>query len=264
MPQSTGVRHADEPQPGSDQHPEASVDCRLHQEIAAEAASGIVQPLGRSLEITRTSKSNEAVAKVFALQQKEDHEDYNDSCCGQWLNQWADDGLYDLQRRRVGLVDLDRDRRLRLSRHAAPRSPLLSALLSSGGVVLVISLLRSLKIPEARPKIPLPVAEPRNEWILSVIFVWYCGRFSARWASCPPMSAPTPKITRNASSTAAMTEGTRPRCHRRSSATSGPSAKLRRTANASGTKTSRAKYSAAIAMTPTAKIPSGDDGVPTG
>ena len=66
------------------------------------------------------------------------------------------------------------------------------------------------------------------------------------------MSEPTTKITKNASSTAAMTEGTRPRCHRRSNATSGPSAKLSRTANASGTKTSRAKYSAAIVIRPMA------------
>jgi hypothetical protein len=42
----------------------------LHQEIATEAASGIVQPLGRALEIARTSEPNEAVPKVFALQQK--------------------------------------------------------------------------------------------------------------------------------------------------------------------------------------------------
>ena len=109
------IRDADEPQPSSDQSPEASVNCRLHQEIAAEAASGIVQPLGCSLEITSTSEPNEAVSKVFALQQKKNDENYNDTCCSQWLNKRANDRLYYLQRRRVGLVDLDRDRWLRLS-----------------------------------------------------------------------------------------------------------------------------------------------------
>ena len=73
-----------------------------------------------------------------------------------------------------------------------------------------------------------------------------------------------PPITRKASSTAAMTDGTRPKCQRRNSSTSGPSAKLSRIAKASGTKISRAKYSAAMAMTPTASVASIGVGFATG
>jgi hypothetical protein len=106
---------------------------------------------------------------------------------------------------------------------------------------LVISLPRSLSIVAARPITPLLVVVSRSEWIFSVMLVWYPGRFSANCANWLPITAPTPRITAKASTTTAMTASTRLTCQLRSSSTAGPSAKLRSTARAIGTKTSRPK-----------------------
>src|SRR4029077_10481482 len=45
------VRYADEPQPAADQHAQTRVDPGLKEEIAAEAAGGVVQRLGRAPKI---------------------------------------------------------------------------------------------------------------------------------------------------------------------------------------------------------------------
>ena len=67
-------------------------------------------------------EANEAVAQILALQEEEDDEDDDDSGGRQRLEQRADDRLEDLERRRVGLMDLDRYRgRLGAARGAGRR-----------------------------------------------------------------------------------------------------------------------------------------------
>ena len=186
-------------------------------------------------------EANEAVAQIFPLQEEEDDEDDDDSGGRQRLEQRADDRLQDLERRRVGLMDLDRDGGRLGAARAAAAGTATGARVAAAGVERVISSLSRFSMAEARPTTPPPVAEPRREWIFSATLVWYCGRFSARWASWLPMTDPRLKIRTKASRTAAMTDGTRPTCQRRRNMTRGPRAKLSSRARAKGTKTSRAK-----------------------
>ena len=105
-----GIGYPDQPQPRTDQDAEGGVDRQLHQQIATEALGGIVQGLGRLLQVMGAREANEAVAQVFPLQEEEDDEDDDDSGGRQRLKQRADDRLEDLERRQVGLMDLDRNR----------------------------------------------------------------------------------------------------------------------------------------------------------
>ena len=108
------VRHADAPQPNADQHAEAGVERGLREQIAAETPSGVIQTLGGALQIVRAGEANEPVTNILPLEQEEHHEDDDDAGGCQRLNQRADDGLDDLQCRRIGLMYFDRHRLRRL------------------------------------------------------------------------------------------------------------------------------------------------------
>ncbi len=92
-------------------------------------------------------------------------------------------------------------------------------------------------------------SRPTVNWLTAAtllsMVVAYCGRLVVSSATCVPMTPPMAMITPMASSTASSAEGTRPRCARRSSATSGASTKASSSARVTGTSTSLPKYSVA-------------------
>src|SRR4029077_7794712 len=97
------------------QHTQTRVDPGLTQEIAAKAAGGVVQRQGRAPKIPRTGEPNEAVSQVLPLQQEENHEDDDDAGRRQRLEQRRGELQDQLERRRVGLADLDGNRLLLLN-----------------------------------------------------------------------------------------------------------------------------------------------------
>src|SRR5271163_4523867 len=108
------VRDADEPQPATDQQAETRIDGCLRQEIAAKPSGGIIQRYGCAPKIARPGEPNKPVAQIFALEQKEDDENnYNASRC-QGLEQCGRNSVDELQWRRGGLADLNRNRALLL------------------------------------------------------------------------------------------------------------------------------------------------------
>src|SRR5712671_7366125 len=90
-------------------------DPGLNQEIAAKAAGGIVQRLGRAPKIPRPGEPNETVSQVLPLQQEEDHKDDDDAGRRQRLEQRPGELQDELERRRVGWADLYGNRLLLLN-----------------------------------------------------------------------------------------------------------------------------------------------------
>ena len=221
------IGHADEPQPGPDQHAKARVDRGLRQEIAAQAAGGIIERYGCAPKISRAGEPDKAVSQIFPLQQEEDHENHDDAGRREWLKQGCRDLLEEQERRRMGLADLDRHRVLRLvvARESGGFIATLPAPFSSG---FSISLLRLLSIAEVRSTMPPLVVVSRSEWIFWAMLVWYPGSSPARCASWLPTKTPMPTIIRKASTTTRITEGTRPKCQRRSSSTGGAERKTQK------------------------------------
>ncbi len=96
------VRHADEPQPGPDQHADARVDRTLHQKIAAQVLGGVVHRRGGAPKIARPGQSDETVSQVLTLQQEEDHKDDDDAGRRHRLQQWSGDLQDELDRGGAG------------------------------------------------------------------------------------------------------------------------------------------------------------------
>ena len=103
MPQSSGIGHADQPQADADRNAVGDVHDQLHQQVAADPLAGVAQRLGRPVQIAGADQPDEPVAQVLPLQQHEHDEDDDDARGRQRLDQRSDDGLQQLQRRRVGL-----------------------------------------------------------------------------------------------------------------------------------------------------------------
>ena len=90
--------------------PIGDVHDQLHQQIPAHPLGSVAQGLGRPVQIAGAEQPDETVAQVLPLQQHEHDEDDDDAGGRQRLDQRSDDGLQQLQRRGVGLPDLNRDR----------------------------------------------------------------------------------------------------------------------------------------------------------
>ena len=61
-------------------------------------------------EVGAAEQPDQPVAQILALKQDEDDEEQHDAGSGERRQQRADDGLVERPARRLGLVDLDRDR----------------------------------------------------------------------------------------------------------------------------------------------------------
>ena len=104
------IGHADQPQADADRNAVGDVHEQLHQQVAAHPLRRITQRLRRPVQISAADQPDEAVAQVLSLQQHE-HDKHDDDARGrQRFDQRTDDRLQHLQRCRVGLPDLNRDR----------------------------------------------------------------------------------------------------------------------------------------------------------
>ena len=106
---------------------------------------------------------------------------------------------------------------------------------------LSISLPSSCNTSEARSSVPVPAAAPRRLCIFPRSVAWYCGRSLASWFTCETINAPKPEIAPKAISTTTTTAKLRGTRQVSINRTSGASTKLRSTASAIGTNTSRPK-----------------------
>ena len=104
------IGHTDQPQADADGNADSDVHDQLHQQIPADPLGGVAQGLGCPVQIAGAEEPDEPVAQVLPLQQHEHDEDDDDAGGRQRLDQRSDDGLQQLQRRGVGLPDLNRDR----------------------------------------------------------------------------------------------------------------------------------------------------------
>ena len=115
-----GLGSADRPQRHGDQRAIGGVDQHLAQEVAAEPRRRVCHGRGGTLEIRAAEQPDEPVAQILALEQDEDNEQKHDAGGGERRQQRADDGLIETPSRRLGRLDLDRDRRVaRLQRRRA-------------------------------------------------------------------------------------------------------------------------------------------------
>ena len=103
------IGHADQPQADADGNAVGDVHDQLHQQIAAHPLGSVAQGLRCPVQIAGAEQPDEAVAQVLPLQQHEHNKDDDDACGCQRLDQGSDDRLQHLQRRGVGLSDLNRD-----------------------------------------------------------------------------------------------------------------------------------------------------------
>ena len=88
---------------------------------------------------------------------------------------------------------------------------------------------------------PLVKSELLTASSFFVMTIWYCGRFSPSCATCLPMMAPRANRIAKASATASRTDATLPIRRRVNASAIGAKTKLRSTAMAIGTSTSRPK-----------------------
>src|SRR5207302_6263165 len=84
-----------------------SIEPGLGQEVPAEPSRAIVDRLGCTAKIVRADEPDQAVAEIPALEQEEDHEDYDEAKRGKRIQQGLEYALNDLHGRRRGLVNLD-------------------------------------------------------------------------------------------------------------------------------------------------------------
>ena len=239
MPQSTGLGTPISHRPMPMGMPYSDVHDQLHQQIPADPLGGVAQGLGCPVQIAGAEEPDETVAQVLPLQQHEHDEDDDDAGGRQRLDQRSDDGLQQLQRRGVGLPDLNRDRLwldgFRLERRCvlplppAPRSP--PRCLSGG---------RAAPPPHARQgrrrvRSTATNGPSRGYCTHTAAGSPQVGRLARRRRTrrrrCPGKQAIT----------TVSTAGVRGIPRRRSAAINGASAKLRSPASASGTNTSRPK-----------------------
>ena len=100
------VGHSQQQQAHRDAHPEAHVDDRLHEQIAADALRGFVQGAGGGREPPVAHQPDEPVPEVRLLDQHEDHEDEDGRGHAQALQQRGE-----LPEAAPPFADHDRERR---------------------------------------------------------------------------------------------------------------------------------------------------------
>ena len=107
QPPQHRIRDANEIQGDADRDAVGRVHDQLHQEIAADPGSGIVEGLSGLVQVAGPGELDEAVAQVLPLEQHEDDEDDDKASGGERRQQWADDRLNHLQRAGAGRLQSD-------------------------------------------------------------------------------------------------------------------------------------------------------------
>src|SRR5271165_2597998 len=80
------IREADEVERDADESTIGDIDGDLEEEVAGDAAAGVVHGIGHEGEVAVAGKADEAVAEVFALEQDEEGEDDGEQGGGQGLD----------------------------------------------------------------------------------------------------------------------------------------------------------------------------------
>ncbi len=82
-----GVRDADKVQPDAHGDAEGAVDDELHEQVAADALSGIVEGTGRKRQPATSHHPNQAVPQVLALDEHEQHQHNHQAGTGERFEQ---------------------------------------------------------------------------------------------------------------------------------------------------------------------------------
>ena len=106
------IRNTNPKQPQPDDDPKASIDRGLMGQEATDPLTGLVQGTRRQGDVPAPDQANESISKIFALDEKEDHQHQDDDRSCERLHHRGERALDSFQRRGLGGNHADGSRSL--------------------------------------------------------------------------------------------------------------------------------------------------------